>query len=194
MKLKRKNALKVGLTDGSNALKKIILGLALVTMLAGCNDGIDAFGIKLDSNSDQLKRDGLVKSENLIPSKQHFLEIQLNKAPEPALGDAAVYSVNAVNGKVIGARGSLDDAQSAFYKGAVEYAKSKLGDPIATEKGITDASEIDKIPYGCVKQGSCPTPKYAVFRKSDVSAMVSSGDGATTLMFDTDEIKEALRQ
>lgn len=186
--------MKVGLTDGDIELKKIILGLAIVTMLTGCNDGVDAFGIKLDSKSDHLKKDGLVKRENLIPSKQHFLEIQLGKVPEPAMGDAAEYSANSVNGKIIGVRGSIDDSQSSFYKGAVEYAKSKLGDPIATEAGVSNSSKVDKIPYGCVKQGSCPTPKYSVFRKNDVNAMVSSGGGTTTLMFDTDEIKEALRQ
>lgn len=179
---------------GVTELKKIISGLAIVTMLAGCNDAVDAFGIKLDSKSDQLKKDGLVKRENLIPSKQHFLEIQLDKVPEPALGDAADYTVNSVNGKVIGVRGSIGDSQGAFYKGAVEYAKSKLGDPIATDEGVSESSEVEKIPYGCVKQSSCPTQKYSVFRKNDVSAMVSSGDGTTSLMFDTDEIKEALKQ
>lgn len=175
-------------------MNKFFFGVIMLATLAGCNDGVDAFGIKLESKSEQLKKDGLVKNENLIPSKYHFLEIQLNKVPDPALGDAAEYSANSVNGKVIGVRGSLDDAQSAFYKGAIEYAKSKLGDPIATEAGTSDASKVDKIPYGCVKQGSCPTPKYSVFRKNEVSAMVSSGDGTTTLMFDTDEIKDALRQ
>lgn len=175
-------------------LKKIIFGLVIASLLTGCNDAVDAFGIKLGSKSEQLKKDDLVKRVNLIPSKQHFLELQLTKAPDPALGDAADYTVNSANGKVIGVRGSIDDSQSSLYKGAVEYAKSKLGDPIATNEGISDSSAVNKIPYGCVKQSSCPTQKYSVFRKNNVSAMVSSGDGTTTLMFDTDEIKEALKQ
>lgn len=49
IKLKTKNVPKVGQNNGNVELKKIILGLAIVTMLAGCNDGVDAFGIKLDT-------------------------------------------------------------------------------------------------------------------------------------------------
>lgn len=170
-------------------MKNIWLILAL--LLSGCRDDVKVFGIEIGGEVDGLRDAGLIKSQDLVPSKQHFLIINLYKAPNNEMGDSATYSVNSLDGKIIGVSSNIRDEDGAYYLSMVSYAKSKLGNPIASNEKIVDESAVRATPYGCIVEHNCPPGKYTIFRKNNVSAVVSSGDGKSVITFDNDELKKA---
>lgn len=160
-------------------------------MLTGCNDDSSVFGLKIGGSEKQLREQATVIKEDLIPSKVRYLELVVKSVPESDLGDDAKYTVSAIDGRIIGVRASRQDAEDKYYSSMIAYAKNKMGDPIATEEGITNKDAVASIPIGCAKNSSCPNPKYAAFRKGTLNALVSGGAGSTDIIFYDDEIKKA---
>ncbi|UMB78878.1 hypothetical protein FXN80_10945 [Dickeya fangzhongdai] len=164
----------------------------LIFTLAGCEDKMEVFGIKIGNPLQSLRDEKIVKKEDLIPSKKHFLMVDLIRAPKNEIGDSAKYSVSSLDGEIISAYAVIDDHSEVYFNSLVGYAKNKLGEPIATNDGIKNADMTRLVPYGCVNDKTCPTAKYAIFRKGKINAMVSSGDGKSSIYFDSDKIKETM--
>lgn len=183
---------KQNTTDGDRDMRKAVLMLCAL-ILTGCDGKTEAFGITIGGKLQEVRDKQIVKKEELVPSSGHFLVVDLTKAPKNEAGQQARYSVTSFNGEIIGVTADLDDDPGDYYNSFVSYAKQKLGEPIATNQSIMDKSAVNSIPYGCVVQHTCPTANYTIFRKGNVSAMVSSGDKTTKIMFDSDKIKDALK-
>lgn len=178
-------------TDGErDVIKKT--AIILVFLLVGCGEKTEVFGIEIGGPLQTIRDKNLIAKEDIIPSKHHFVMIDLKKAPENEMGDIAQYSASALNGKIIGATASIDDEKEQYFKSMVSYAEKLLGNPIATNEGIKNPTAAKFTPYGCINNNSCPNSKYVVFRKGDINAIVSTGSGKSVLQFDSDKIKDAL--
>lgn len=173
-------------------IKKIIF--FVIITLTGCNDNAEVFGIKIGGDVQSLRDKNIVEHEEAIPSKGVFLIIDLKKPPKSDVGDKAKYSASSLNGTIIGASAKIIDPSGDYYESMLSYAKSKLGDPIANDGEVKNQQQINFSPYGCIQANSCPTQKFTAFRKGSINALVTSGDGKTTIDFDSDLVKDALKQ
>ncbi|MBK0001440.1 hypothetical protein [Erwinia sp. S38] len=174
-------------------MKKLLLIASSCLLLAGCNDENKVFGVEIGGSEKQLRNKVTIESEDLIPSKVHFLELALKAAPENDVGDEATYVASSVDGVIVGVRAKRDDEKGIYYSGMLAYAKNKLGNPIASDQGIINEEKVNEIPIGCAKNGSCPTPQYTAYRKGSLNALVSSGNGQTDIMFYDDDLQKAFK-
>lgn len=166
---------------------------AICLILAGCDGGNKIFGIEIGGSEQDFRKISEIKKEDLIPSKVHFLELTLASAPENELGSDTTYVVSSVDGKIVGVRAERNDENENYYSSMIAYAKNKLGDPIASEKGITNKAALEELPFGCAKNNSCPTSKYTAFRKGTLNALVSSGRGVSDVIFYDDDVQSAFK-
>lgn len=161
--------------------------------LAGCDSDNKIFGVEIGGSEKELRKSIEIKKEDLIPSKVHFLELTLAVAPENELGSDATYVVSSIDGKIVGVRAGRDDESDSYYASMVAYAKNKLGDPIASEQGVTNEEAVKNLPFGCAKNSSCPTPKYTAFRRGTLNALVSGGARVSDIMFYDDDMQSAFK-
>ncbi|PHM23697.1 hypothetical protein [Xenorhabdus ehlersii] len=173
-------------------MKKFFSAMICCLFLIGCDSSVEVFGITLGGDFDKLKKRELVEKIDLIPSKKHFILADLKKVPSPEAGDSANYFVQVIDGKIVSVAATVKDDSSSYYKNLSSYARSKLGESVATENSVTDSDAVKKIPYGCVREKSCLDTKYNVYRKGNVNSIISTSNGETKIQFDTDDLKSAL--
>lgn len=174
-------------------MKKLLLIASACLLLAGCNNENKVFGVEIGGSEQQLRNKVIIESEDLIPSKVHFLELTLKAAPENEVGDEATYVASSIDGVIVGVRAKRNDKKGIYYSGMLAYASKKLGNPIASDKGVFNEKEFKEISFGCAKNGSCPTAQYTAYRKGSLNALVSSGNGETDIMFYDDSIQSAFK-
>ncbi|EPV8454835.1 hypothetical protein ACWASV_000467 [Serratia marcescens] len=172
-------------------VKKIML-VALLGLLGGCDSNLDVFGIKLGGNIEDVKKDGLIKKVDVIPSDKHLIYAELSSVPSPDAGSEASYSLQASDGSIVSISANIHDSNGSRYAGIVSFVKGKLGDAIATESDVINEPSVNASVYVCSRTKSCPGVKYAVFRKGTNNALVYYDEKETNVLFSSDAIKDAL--